>query len=123
MINFLEVFLLVIILGLSVWVYKLYQDKKENENEVAGLSKEKDEAESFAGGLEEYNKKVQEKKEQAKAKILEIFKNKDKISNKDVVSLLCISTATAVRYLDELEKEGKVKQVGKAGKYVFYSRV
>jgi predicted HTH transcriptional regulator len=96
---------------------------KPRRGEGGLTSRLKVEAESFSGGLEEYNKKTQEKKEQAKQKILEFFKNKNKISNKDVVSLLNISTATAVRYLDELEKEGKVKQVGETGKYVFYSIV
>jgi hypothetical protein len=30
---------------------------------------------------------------------------------------------TATRYLSQLEKEGKIKQVGKTGKSVFYSKI
>ena len=29
-----------------------------------------------------------------------------------------VSDSTATRYLDQLEKEGKIEQVGKTGKYV-----
>jgi len=39
-----------------------------------------------------------------------------------VENLLLVSDATATRYLDELEKEGKIKQVGKTGKGVFYEK-
>ncbi len=34
-----------------------------------------------------------------------------------------ISEATATRYLEELEKEGKIKQVGKTGAHVFYEKI
>jgi predicted HTH transcriptional regulator len=33
------------------------------------------------------------------------------------------SDATATRYLSQLEKEGKIKQSGKTGKGVSYSRI
>lgn len=37
--------------------------------------------------------------------------------------LLHVSDATATRYLDELEKEGKIKQVGTTGKHTRYERI
>ena len=110
------------IVGLAVlagWLWKL---KKENEEELARVEKEKDEYEKLGQGLAEYNQKLQEKKAKAKEKILEIFGKKTRVSNKDVAKALDISSATARRYFDELEREGKVKQVGKVGKNVYYSK-
>jgi len=40
--------------------------------------------------------------------------------NAEIRKTLGVSSRTAVRYLDELEKEGKVKQVGKIGHAVTY---
>jgi Fic family protein len=42
------------------------------------------------------------------------------ISNNEVEKMLNVSDATATRYLDELEQEGKVEQMGRTGKYVTY---
>ena len=42
------------------------------------------------------------------------------IGDDEVEKLLHVSDATATRYLSELEKEGKIKQVGKTGKAVTY---
>ncbi|MEK7227411.1 MAG: winged helix-turn-helix transcriptional regulator [Patescibacteria group bacterium] len=55
-------------------------------------------------------------------KIMELFEGKDSINNDDIQKLLGVSDASATRYLDELEKEGKVKQVGKTGKHVYYEK-
>ena len=51
-----------------------------------------------------------------------MFEIKSKITNDEVEKLLHVSDATATRYLDILEKEGKVKQDGKTGHSVFYSK-
>ena len=59
-------------------------------------------------------------KEKNKEKILKELQNKQKITNNDVEKLLGVSDATATRYLDELEKDGKIRQVGKTGKHVYY---
>lgn len=44
----------------------------------------------------------------------------NKITNDQVEKLLHVSDSTATRYLDQLEKEGKIRQVGKTGKYIHY---
>ena len=61
-------------------------------------------------------------KEKNKQKILESIEAQKSITNDAVENLLLVSDATATRYLDELEKEGKIKQVGKTGKGVFYEK-
>ena len=122
MVSFFEVVLVLIIIVLLWVIWKCYQKNEADKKEILALEKEKNEITDFGNGLEEYNKKMQEKKEQAKEKIMGLLKNKDKISNQDTVKLLGISSATSVRYLDELEKEGSIKQVGKTGKKVFYQK-
>lgn len=114
--------LVLIIVGLALWVWYLLKSKKDGEAEVAALQKEKDELAGLGSGLEEYRNKLQEKKEQAKVKILELLNLKQKISHKDVAKELGASRTTVVRYLDDLEKEGKVRQVGGVGQGVFYTK-
>ncbi|OGZ65215.1 MAG: hypothetical protein A2998_01170 [Candidatus Staskawiczbacteria bacterium RIFCSPLOWO2_01_FULL_37_25b] len=123
MINFFEIVLVLVIVGLGGWVYKLYQDKNESDREAKALAKEKDEYAELGQGLAEYNQKLQEKKEQAQQKIFDLIKSKGKISNKEAAKALGVSSATIRRYLDDLEAENKVKQVGKVGQQVFYKAI
>ena len=46
-----------------------------------------------------------------------------KITNNDVERILGVSNATAWRYLEEMEKKGKIKQVGKTGKHTYYEKI
>lgn len=55
--------------------------------------------------------------------ILGIMETQSPLTNSHIEQLLGILESTATRYLDELEKEGKVKQVGVAGRYVHYEKV
>jgi len=120
MVNFFEGVLIVIIVLMGLWIWYLLKNKKESEREATALTKEKDEYAELGQGLTEYNQKLQEKKEQAEQKILELIKSKGKISNRDAVKALNFSSATIRRYFDDLEAENKVKQVGKVGQQVFY---
>ncbi|MFH1402115.1 MAG: DUF977 family protein [Patescibacteria group bacterium] len=61
------------------------------------------------------------KKQENKSKIQEFLKDTPKITNNDVEKLCGVSHATAERYLDELEKDGKLVQHGKIGTDVFYT--
>lgn len=65
---------------------------------------------------------VQSSKQKKLDKILVLLDTKKNIGNDDVEKLLRVSDATATRYLSQLEKEGKVIQVGKTGKSVRYVR-
>ncbi|QSH39538.1 winged helix-turn-helix domain-containing protein [Candidatus Kaiserbacteria bacterium] len=53
-------------------------------------------------------------------KILTLYIDNDEITNSDVRELLNVSDATATRYLDQLEDEGKIEQIGETGMNVFY---
>src|SRR3989344_1345218 len=105
-------FLLIIIAlaGIAVGMYIARRNKSEN-------------------GLIE---KQMERKAENKKKILEFIqahgptsprlRRARKIQNNDVEKLVGVSNATAERYLDEMEKEGKLTQHGTIGQGVFYSR-
>ena len=67
--------------------------------------------------------KVQEKKQKKLDKIVELLNTKDKVSNADVEKALRVSDATATRYLSALQKQGKIRKVGKTGRSVFYAKI
>lgn len=69
----------------------------------------------------EFIAKQMEQKVENKQKILAFVQEYGKIQNNDVEKLVGVSNATAERYLDELEKEGKLAQHGTIGQNVFYS--
>ena len=62
-----------------------------------------------------------EQKAENKQKIIAFVQEHGKIQNNDVEKLVGVSNATAERYLDELEKEGKLTQHGTIGQDVFYT--
>ncbi|MFA6552190.1 MAG: hypothetical protein WCT19_01665 [Candidatus Paceibacterota bacterium] len=64
--------------------------------------------------------KQAKEKEENKQKILGLLETQTPLTNSHVEQLIGISEATATRYFDELEKEGRVRQIGKTGRYVYY---
>ncbi len=56
-------------------------------------------------------------------KILTLFETKKEIANDEVEKLLHVSDATATRYLEILEREGRITQLGQRGRGVRYVRV
>tara|TARA_B100000745_G_scaffold268926_1_gene195201 strand:+ start:3447 stop:3728 length:282 start_codon:yes stop_codon:yes gene_type:complete len=62
-------------------------------------------------------------KTKRKEQILEHLKTAQKIQNNDIEKLLNVSDATATRYLQELENEGEIKQIGTTGKHVYYKKI
>lgn len=73
------------------------------------------------GASAEFIAKQMEQKGENKQKILAFVQEHGKIKNNDVEKLAGVSNATAERYLDELEKEGKLTQHGVIGQGVFYT--
>jgi len=53
-------------------------------------------------------------------KILEFIRTREKVTNNDIENLLGVSDATAERYLEELQQKGRIEQVGKTGRSVYY---
>jgi predicted HTH transcriptional regulator len=122
MMTFLEIVLALIIVALLWVVWKCYKKNEADKKEILAIAKEKDGYEELGKGLAEYNQKLQDKKEKAKSEILEKMGAEQKISNHDVAEKLGVSRYSVARYFDELEREGKVKQVGKTGRKVIYKK-
>ena len=66
---------------------------------------------------------IQDRKRKKRDKIMLALATKNKITNDEVEKLLHVSDATATRYLSALEKENKIKQIGKTGHGVVYSKI
>ena len=66
---------------------------------------------------------IQFRKRKKLDRVMSMFLKQSKITNDEVEKFLHVSDATATRYLSELEKEGKIKQNGRTGKGVSYSRM
>ena len=66
---------------------------------------------------------IQDRKRKKRDKIMQLLTTKIKITNDEVEKLLHVSDATATRYLSALEKEGKIRQVGKTGQGVVYQKI
>jgi predicted HTH transcriptional regulator len=60
------------------------------------------------------------RKQENKQKILDFLQTNGKIANNDIEKLLKVSDATATRYLSELEKDQKIRQIGTTGNAVYY---
>ena len=116
--------LIFLIIGFGVGCYYMWwKFKKGKKNSVAkpeqsfSASPEKD-----TSGIAEINKTRQNTKAEAKDKILKLLESQTEITNDDVQELLAVSDATATNYLDGLEQEGHITQIGKEGRGVKYAR-
>lgn len=65
---------------------------------------------------------VEAKKQENINKILDFIKDKDRFTNNDLENLLGVSNTTIGRYLEELEKSGKITQHGTIGIGVYYTK-
>ncbi|MFA6529226.1 MAG: hypothetical protein WCT46_06875 [Candidatus Gracilibacteria bacterium] len=66
---------------------------------------------------------IKNKKRKKLDLVMTLFLKQSKITNDEVEKFLHVSDATATRYLSILKKENKIKQVGKTGKGVSYSKI
>ena len=116
----------VVVGGGVVWILagrKARKIEEETRKQLERTEKERKEEERCAAqskGLEEYNQKLAERKEKLKSQILQLFDDKKQVTNSDVGEALNIPSRSAVRYLEELEQEGKIRQVGDIGRGVRY---
>ena len=122
----LTIILILAVFAFGFWVWKLRKSIGELEKRLADKSAEKPEekkADGKADGLAKINQERIEAKERGKGLILEFLKEKGRITNNETEKLLGISDASATRYLDELEKEGKIRQLGATGSKVAYEPI
>lgn len=102
----------VALLGLGIWFLFFTKIEKEHSNILENV------------GVSGFTENQQKEKVEHKQKILDMFLSRDKIANKDVERELNVSDSTATRYLGELEKEGKIRQVGgEDNRYTYYEKI
>ncbi len=66
---------------------------------------------------------IQTRKRKKLDRIMTLFAKRTNITNDEIEKFLHVSDATATRYLEILEKENKIKQTGKTGKGVSYTKI
>lgn len=112
-------FFLGVVVGAMAWQFIKSKTGQGNKRVKEG-DKPIDDAQGKGPGLIE---KQTEEKQANKEKILAYLAGRTEVSNNDIENLLSVSNATAERYLDELEKEGKLLQIGKTGRSVYYKKL
>jgi len=60
------------------------------------------------------------RKNENKEKVLVFLKERDEVNNTDVREHLGVASRTVVKYMTELEKEGRIEQIGSIGRGVVY---
>jgi len=113
--NFILIFLIILVLAVLLMVIFARQEAKiyntKTSEELVGIAKT-----VFDRTL---------KKQANLDKIMSLLatstsSGQAELSNAEIRQALKVSSRTAVRYLDELEKQGKVEQIGKTGQTVTY---
>lgn len=113
-------YVILIIAGIAGIILGRYLGKRQRIRKARTLKKSEP-----ADNLQVVNDQATKEKAENKQKILEFFATSlnHEATNNEIEELLGISDATATRYLDELEKEGLIKQVGKTGNAVYYEKI
>lgn len=62
-------------------------------------------------------------KQKNKQKVLDLLQKETELTNEQIRKSLRVSDRSVVRYMDELEKERKVKQLGRVGRGVSYKLI
>ncbi|MFA6274219.1 MAG: hypothetical protein WC662_03590 [Candidatus Paceibacterota bacterium] len=99
------------------------EDETETSNEQAKPVRENSKPSLARELLITARNAIQFRKRKKLDRVMSLFLQHSKITNDKVEKFLHVSDATATRYLSILEKEGKIKQVGKTGKGVSYSKL
>lgn len=121
--NYYILFLITIELGLLLFfVYYLSHSHKKRRRHIKPPKKPGFKLSGGPSGIYKATIKRIAGKKVNKEKILKLTEDMGKVSNADIREALNIPRRTTARYLDELENEGKIHQIGKAGYNVFYCR-
>lgn len=120
----LEIIIAIIVGGLAgvaVGYYTHGPHKKGDTKDDATKEREYAKQTTPEYNLEEHNTQQSENMEIGKEQILTYIQKHGAITNESVVELLDVSDSTAYRYLEALEQEGKIEQIGETGRGVQYT--
>lgn len=115
--SFYIIVLVVVVMIVWVWWRKKYEIV---ERELRRTQKELEKERELFNGFDEYNREIAQLKSERKQKIMDEIQKQGGINAHRAADLIEISRFTAFRYLEELEQEGKIKQVGSFGRRVIY---
>lgn len=107
----MTIFILFLIIGLLLFTVALTW--REGYRQGASLGEQ---VSSTFGKLTGQSAKKQKRLD----RIIALLEPDKELTNADIRNSLGVSSRTVVRYMDELEKTGKVKQVGKTGVHTTY---
>ena len=114
----LVVFFLGLLVGGLVWAVK--EDAKDSKGPKQ--KEHSDILENVRILQNGFLEKQQEQKKQNLEKIMEMFVDNAELSNAEIREKLGLDDRTVVNYMDELEKQGKIAQAGKTGRYTYYKK-
>ena len=114
--NQLFIFILGVTVGIVIVWFFARSKKQQHSNILKNIGISNSEK------VSELVKKQAVEKEKNMQRILKLLEGNNKATNDDVEKLLGVSNATAERYLNELEKEGVLRQIGDTGRNVFYQK-
>lgn len=118
---FFLLFFIIALLAAVAGVWVRWRRKYEIvEQELRRTQKELEKERELFNGFDEYNKKIAWLKAERKQKIMDEIQKQGGISAHKAADLIEVSRFTAFRHLEELEQEGKIKQVGSFGRGVIY---
>lgn len=98
------------VVGICQAVMGLDTKKRENKDKILALLGERGSASAF-GRTESTS---------SETKSAQGFGETREVSNSDIREALGVSDRSVIRYMDELEREGKVEQIGNTGRSVIY---
>lgn len=113
MLTFIIILLIGIVIGFVLSRASFVKDGGVLSESVGGSEK---------GGDVEEKMSTKEKREDVGQKILDLIEEKGRVTNNDIEKLLNVADSTATKYLQRLEDEGKIKQEGETGRFVYYTK-
>lgn len=112
----LSFFIIIFLLALvCIFALKI----KELKNTIKILRKKIQDMEALGRGLSDYKDAQEDKKEHYKNIIMELLNKSGRITHREIQTQLEISEASADRYIQEMERGGKIKQEGE-GRGTYY---
>ncbi len=112
-------FIILLVFVTVILKYKKNIERIQKENSKLKIQLENQKCENLNNFIASNNQK-QNEIDIRKTKILEFLTNHETITNDQVEYLVKVSNSTAYRLLESLEQEGRISQIGKTGKDVYY---
>ncbi|MDP3996780.1 MAG: winged helix-turn-helix domain-containing protein [bacterium] len=108
-------FLIIILLAVALVSLAFYAYREAKKHDTSAK-------EEFIGICKSAIETASEK-EARKKSVLALLREHGEVGNAEIGEALGVASRTVVKYMDELQEEGKVEQVGVTGRGVMYKEV